>query len=75
MLRPFAGALYAAGGLLDVDWTLNVATLVVFSIFAFVLARFAWAPILKMVQEREQGIKDATLSFFDTLIESIKLGE
>jgi len=58
-LRPFAGALYAAGGLLDVDWTLNVATLVVFSVFAFVLAKFAWGPILKMVEEREKGIKDA----------------
>jgi F-type H+-transporting ATPase subunit b len=51
--------LLAAGGLLDVEWTLFGSTLVLFLIFAFVLARFAWKPLLGMIEEREKGIKEA----------------
>ncbi len=58
-LSPLAGALLAAGGLTDINFTLFVATIVLFAIFAFVLAKFAWGPILKQVEEREKGIKDA----------------
>ena len=57
--NPFVGALLLAGGLTDIDLTLTVSTLVLFAIFAFVLAKFAWGPILKMVEEREKGIKDS----------------
>jgi F-type H+-transporting ATPase subunit b len=57
--KALAGALLAAGGLTDVDLTLNVATLVVFGVFAYVLAKFAWGPLLHIIEEREKGIKDA----------------
>jgi F-type H+-transporting ATPase subunit b len=49
----------AAGGLLDVEWTLFGSTLVLFLIFAGVLARFAWKPLLAMIEEREKGIQEA----------------
>jgi F-type H+-transporting ATPase subunit b len=58
-MHPLAGALLAAGGLTDVDLTLTVATIVLFAIFAAVLAKFAWGPILRMIEEREKGIKEA----------------
>ena len=47
------------GGLTDINWTLNVATLVLFLIFAIVLGRFAWKPLLSMIEEREKGVRDA----------------
>ncbi len=53
------GVVLAAGSLLDFDFTLFVATVVLFGIFAVVLAKFAWGPILKMVEEREHGIHTA----------------
>jgi len=54
-----AVALLAAGGLTDIDATLFYATFVLFLIFAFVLAKFAWKPLLQMIEEREKGIKEA----------------
>lgn len=54
-----AGSILAAGSLFEPNLTLFVATLVVFGIFAIILAKFAWGPILKMVEEREKGIKDS----------------
>jgi F-type H+-transporting ATPase subunit b len=53
-----APLLAAAGGLLSIDSTLLWATLVVFALFAFVLSKFAWGPLLKIVDERERSIKD-----------------
>lgn len=52
-------ALLASGGLTDVDWTLTASTLVLFALFALVLARFGWNPLLKAVEEREKGIREA----------------
>jgi F-type H+-transporting ATPase subunit b len=52
-------ALLASGGLTDVNLTLTIATLVLFVIFAFVLGRFGWAPLLGMIEEREKGIREA----------------
>jgi F-type H+-transporting ATPase subunit b len=46
------------GGLLSIDSTLLWATLVVFALFALVLSKFAWGPLLKIVDERERSIKD-----------------
>ncbi|HXY41881.1 MAG TPA: F0F1 ATP synthase subunit B [Vicinamibacteria bacterium] len=46
------------GGLLSVDATLLWATLVIFAVFAAVLGRFAWGPLLKIVDEREKQIRD-----------------
>jgi F-type H+-transporting ATPase subunit b len=56
---PLAGTLFLAGGLTDIDTTLFWSTLVLFGVFAFVLGRFAWGPLLRMIEEREKGIQDA----------------
>jgi F-type H+-transporting ATPase subunit b len=63
MLNPgaalFAFAAEGAGSsLLSVDSTLLWATLVIFALFAAVLKRFAWAPLLKIVDEREKQVRD-----------------
>src|SRR5512133_162208 len=53
--------LAAEGGsssLLSVDSTLLWATLVIFALFAAVLGKFAWGPLLKIVDEREKSIRD-----------------
>jgi F-type H+-transporting ATPase subunit b len=46
------------GGLTDVDFSLTVATLVLFLIFAFVLGKFAWNPLLQIVAEREKTVRE-----------------
>jgi F-type H+-transporting ATPase subunit b len=48
------------GGLYDINTGLSVWTLIVFAILVALLGKFAWGPILKMVDEREKGIQ-ATL--------------
>jgi F-type H+-transporting ATPase subunit b len=60
MLTPFALALAegGGGGLLSIDATLLWATLVVFALFAWVLGKFAWGPLLKIVDERETTIRE-----------------
>jgi F-type H+-transporting ATPase subunit b len=55
---PAAALLAAAGGkLTDVNLVLSVATVVVFLLFAFVLTRFGWKPLLDMIEERERTIR------------------
>ena len=58
---PQAGfpALVLAGGLTDIDQTLAVSVLILFAIFAFVLGRFGWKPLLHVIDEREKGIREA----------------
>jgi F-type H+-transporting ATPase subunit b len=64
MLTPIAAPLVLAaaeGGaaaLLSVDATLLWATLVVFALLAWILGRFAWGPILKIVDDREKTIRE-----------------
>jgi F-type H+-transporting ATPase subunit b len=62
MLTPIAPPLVLAaaggGGLLSVDATLLWATVVVFVLFAWVLGKFAWGPLLKIVDEREKTIRE-----------------
>ena len=62
MPTPTVLALAAAegggGGLLSVDATLLWATLVVFALFAWILGKFAWGPLLKIVDERESSIRE-----------------
>lgn len=58
-LITLGGTLFAAGGLTDINWTLNFFTLILFGIFAFVLAKFAWKPLLGVIEEREKGVRDA----------------
>jgi F-type H+-transporting ATPase subunit b len=62
MLTPIAArsvlAAAGAGGFLSVDATLLWATIVVFAIFAWILGRFAWGPLLKFVDDREKTIRE-----------------
>jgi F-type H+-transporting ATPase subunit b len=47
------------GGLTDVNLALSVMTVVLFAVFAFVLTKFGWKPLLQTIEEREKGVKDA----------------
>jgi F-type H+-transporting ATPase subunit b len=52
----------AEGGgsaLVNFDLTLFVSTLVLFGLFALVLGRFGWKPLLKMIEERENSVRNA----------------
>ena len=48
-----------AAGLTDINTALSVWTAVTFLLLIVVLGKFAWRPILQMVETREQTIKDA----------------
>jgi F-type H+-transporting ATPase subunit b len=43
---------------MSVDTTLMLASVITFLIFATILAKFAWGPLLKIVDEREKTIRD-----------------
>ncbi|MBN2369159.1 MAG: F0F1 ATP synthase subunit B [Vicinamibacteria bacterium] len=43
----------------DVDFVLFVATLVLFGLFAALLAKFGWRPLLRIIEEREKNVRDA----------------
>ncbi len=47
------------GGLMDFNVTLFWATLVLFALFAFILGKFGWKPLLAMVEEREGFVRNA----------------
>jgi F-type H+-transporting ATPase subunit b len=50
---------FAAGGFTDLEFGLTLWTVVLFAIFAFVLTKLGWKPLLAMVEEREKGIREA----------------
>ncbi len=52
-------ALLLAGGFTDLNLGLTLWTIVLFILFAAVMTKFGWKPILAMVEEREKGIQDA----------------
>ncbi len=52
-------AALAAGGFTDLEFGLTLWTVVLFAIFAFVLTKLGWKPLLAMIEEREKGIHDA----------------
>ena len=52
-------ALLAAGGLTDVNFGLTLWTIVLFVLFAVVMAKLGWGPLLAAVEEREKGIRGA----------------
>jgi F-type H+-transporting ATPase subunit b len=56
------GLLLAEGGLTDINFGLTLWTVVLFALFAAVLARFGWKPILSVVEERERGVREAVES-------------
>lgn len=48
-----------AAGLTDVNFALAFWTAITFLILIFVLGKFAWGPILQMIETREKTIADA----------------
>ena len=54
-----AAAEGGGGGFLDINSTLLWGTLVLFALFAFVLGKFAWGPLLGIIEEREKSVKSA----------------
>ena len=50
--------LLAAGGLTDVNLGLTIWTFVLFLLFASVLTKYGWKPLLAMIEEREKGVRD-----------------
>ena len=58
MLSLFLAAEGGGGGLTDVNQTLFFATLVLFALFAFVLAKFAWGPLLAAIDGREKSVRE-----------------
>jgi F-type H+-transporting ATPase subunit b len=66
-----AGSLVAAllgaapsggGGLADINLGLTIWTAVLFILFAAVLTKLGWKPLLKMIEERERSIQQSVLS-------------
>jgi F-type H+-transporting ATPase subunit b len=49
----------AAGGIADINPGLTLWTGITFIVLLFVLGKFAWGPIVKMLAEREATIRDA----------------
>lgn len=47
------------GGLTDINLGLTVWTIVLFVLFAGVLARFGWGPLLRLVEEREKSVRES----------------
>lgn len=45
------------GGLYDINTGLSAWTLIVFAILVFILGKYAWGPILRQVEAREQRIQ------------------
>jgi F-type H+-transporting ATPase subunit b len=59
MLAVTSGVLLAEGSFVDVNTALFYSTFVLFGLFALVLGKYGWGPLLKIVEEREKGIHDA----------------
>jgi F-type H+-transporting ATPase subunit b len=52
-----AAAEGGGGGLTDVNLGLTIWTVVLFALFAFVLGKLGWKPLLDFVEQREQSIR------------------
>ena len=59
MVSPALPAALAAGGFTDLDFGLTLWTVVLFVLFAFVLTKFGWRPLLDLIEEREKAIRDS----------------
>jgi F-type H+-transporting ATPase subunit b len=61
---PLLAALQAAaaegkGGITDINLGLTIWTIVLFAIFAGLLTKLGWKPMLDMIEAREKGIVDS----------------
>ncbi len=71
-----AAAEGAGGGfqdLLKVEPALLIATIVVFVLFALVLGKFAWKPLLTVVEDREKAIREQVESAERAAVEGREL--
>jgi len=50
------------GGLTDINLGLTIWTVVVFGLFAAVLAKFAWRPLLDLIELRERTVREQVQS-------------
>jgi len=66
-------AALAAGGFTDLEFGLTLWTVVLFAIFAFVLTKLGWKPLLAMIEEREKSIHDAVGSAEKANVEAQRL--
>ena len=48
-----------SAGITDINVALSLWTAITFAILLFVLGKFAWGPILQMMETREKTIADA----------------
>ena len=51
--------LLAEGGFTDINLGLTIWTIVLFLIFAFVMKKLAWGPLLQAIEEREKGVRES----------------
>ena len=49
----------SGGGLTDINFGMTIWTVVLFAMFAWVLGRFGWKPLLHLIEEREKGVREA----------------
>jgi F-type H+-transporting ATPase subunit b len=49
----------AAGGLTDVNFGLTLWTIVLFLLFATLMSKLGWGPLLRAIEVREKGIRGA----------------
>jgi F-type H+-transporting ATPase subunit b len=52
-------ALLGAASFTDLNFGLTVWTIVVFALFAFLVTKLGWKPILSLIEERERQIRSA----------------
>jgi F-type H+-transporting ATPase subunit b len=53
------GLVAAGGGLADVNFGLTLWTIVLFILFAVLMTKLGWGPLLRAIEERETGIRGA----------------
>ena len=58
-MRRRAARSLAAGGLTDINFGLTALDVVLFVLFAFVMTKLGWKPLLAIIEEREKGIREA----------------
>ena len=64
-----------ANPLINADPGLFIWVAVVFTMFLFVLNRFAWKPLLAMLQEREQNIRESLEAAEKAMIRAEQIGK
>ena len=62
-----AAAEGGGGGLTDIDTGLFIWTLVMFAVFAGILAKFAWGPLLKIIDEPCYADYDSAFDLSDRM--------